>query len=60
MNVLVAFGTSTAYSRSIYEAFKTIGTADYMPHLYLGTSALLITLILFGKRFRKCNLDGLK
>lgn len=44
MNVLVvALGTSTAYSRSIYEAFKTIGTADYKPHLYLETSALLIT-----------------
>ncbi|MFD2629059.1 heavy metal translocating P-type ATPase [Oceanobacillus kapialis] len=48
MDVLVALGTSAAYFYSLYEALKTIGT-DYMPHLYFETSAVLITLILFGK-----------
>ncbi|GAQ18564.1 copper-exporting P-type ATPase A [Oceanobacillus picturae] len=48
MDVLVALGTSAAYFYSLYEAIKTIGN-DYMPHLYFETSAILITLILFGK-----------
>ncbi len=48
MDVLVALGTSAAYFYSLYEAIKTIGTA-YEPHLYFETSAILITLILFGK-----------
>ena len=48
MDVLVALGTSAAYFYSLYEAIKSIGT-DYMPHLYFETSAILITLILFGK-----------
>ncbi|WP_269410983.1 heavy metal translocating P-type ATPase [Lentibacillus daqui] len=45
MDVLVALGTSAAYFYSLYEALKTIGK----PHLYFETSAVLITLILFGK-----------
>ncbi|WP_102029496.1 heavy metal translocating P-type ATPase [Salirhabdus sp. Marseille-P4669] len=49
MDVLVALGTSAAYFYSLYEAMKTIGNPDYMPHLYFETSAVLITLILFGK-----------
>lgn len=49
MDVLVALGTSAAYFYSLYEAFKTIGNPGYMPHLYFETSAILITLILFGK-----------
>ncbi|WP_087973362.1 heavy metal translocating P-type ATPase [Oceanobacillus rekensis] len=49
MDVLVALGTSAAYFYSLYEAFKTIGIPGYMPHLYFETSAILITLILFGK-----------
>ncbi|SES02862.1 Cu+-exporting ATPase [Gracilibacillus ureilyticus] len=49
MDVLVALGTSAAYFYSLYEAFKTIGNPDYMAHLYFETSAVLITLILFGK-----------
>ncbi|MGJ9459317.1 heavy metal translocating P-type ATPase [Oceanobacillus sp. CF4.6] len=49
MDVLVALGTSAAYFYSLYEAFKTIGNPPYMPHLYFETSAILITLILFGK-----------
>src|SRR5690606_21338807 len=46
---LVALGTSAAYFYSLYEAIKTIGNPEYMPHLYFETSAVLITLILFGK-----------
>lgn len=49
MDVLVALGTSAAYFYSLYEAFKTIGNPGYMAHLYFETSAILITLILFGK-----------
>ncbi|MFC2947050.1 heavy metal translocating P-type ATPase [Virgibacillus sediminis] len=49
MDVLVALGTSAAYFYSLYEAFRTIGNPDYMPHLYFETSAIIITLILFGK-----------
>ncbi|MDL4841239.1 heavy metal translocating P-type ATPase [Aquibacillus rhizosphaerae] len=49
MDVLVALGTSAAYFYSLYEAFKTIGNPEYMAHLYFETSAVLITLILFGK-----------
>src|SRR5699024_5325131 len=49
MDVLVALGTSAAYFYSLYEAFRTIGNPGYEPHLYFETSAILITLILFGK-----------
>ncbi|MFS0752809.1 heavy metal translocating P-type ATPase [Oceanobacillus sp. 1P07AA] len=49
MDVLVALGTSAAYFYSLYEALKTIGNPSYMPHLYFETSAVIITLILFGK-----------
>jgi Cu+-exporting ATPase len=49
MDVLVALGTSAAYFYSVYEGFLTIGNPGYMPHLYFETSAIIITLILFGK-----------
>lgn len=49
MDVLVALGTSAAYFYSLYEAIKNIGNPGYDPHLYFETSAILITLILFGK-----------
>ncbi|ENH98054.1 copper-transporting ATPase [Gracilibacillus halophilus YIM-C55.5] len=49
MDVLVALGTSAAYFYSLYEACKTIAHPEYTPHLYFETSAVLITLILFGK-----------
>ncbi|MUK89263.1 heavy metal translocating P-type ATPase [Ornithinibacillus sp. L9] len=49
MDVLVALGTSAAYFYSLYEGLKTIGNPHYMPHLYFETSAIIITLILFGK-----------
>lgn len=49
MDVLVALGTSAAYFFSIYESIKAWMTPGYSPHLYFETSAVLITLILFGK-----------
>ncbi len=49
MDVLVALGTSAAYFYSIYEMFKWLSHTTQMPHLYFETSAVLITLILFGK-----------
>ena len=48
MDVLVALGTSAAFFYSIYESIKWLIT-NYEPHLYFETSAVLITLILFGK-----------
>src|SRR5699024_1066305 len=56
MDVLVALGTSAAYFYSLYEGIKTIGT-NYEPHLYFETSAILITLILFGK-YLEANAKG--
>lgn len=49
MDVLVALGTSAAYFYSTYEMIKWLTGATNMPHLYFETSAVLITLILFGK-----------
>ncbi|EHJ07389.1 heavy metal translocating P-type ATPase [Staphylococcus simiae] len=49
MDVLVALGTSAAYFYSVYESIKWLNNLNYMPHLYFETSAVLITLILFGK-----------
>ncbi|MDW4067267.1 heavy metal translocating P-type ATPase [Staphylococcus saprophyticus] len=49
MDVLVALGTSAAYFYSLYEMVKCLFNANVMPHLYFETSAVLITLILFGK-----------
>ncbi|WP_208001758.1 heavy metal translocating P-type ATPase [Macrococcus brunensis] len=49
MDVLVALGTSAAFFYSLYEAVKTVRQPAYQPHLYFETSAVLITLILFGK-----------
>src|SRR5690625_1379453 len=49
MDVLVALGTSAAYFYSLYEGILTIGNPAYHPHLYFETSAVIITLILFGK-----------
>ncbi|SDH86256.1 Cu+-exporting ATPase [Alteribacillus persepolensis] len=49
MDVLVALGTSAAYFYSLYETIQTIGNPTYVPHLYFETSAVIITLILFGK-----------
>lgn len=57
MDVLVALGTSAAYFYSLYESIKTIIVPGYVPHLYFETSAVLITLILFGK-YLEANAKG--
>ncbi len=49
MDVLVAVGTSAAYFYSIYEMVRWLSGVTTQPHLYFETSAVLITLILFGK-----------
>lgn len=50
MELLVAIGTSAAYGLSIYMIFKNLGHQDHqMPHLYFESSAIIITLVLFGK-----------
>lgn len=49
MDVLVAVGTSAAYFYSIYEMIQWLLGKLNEPHLYFETSAILITLILFGK-----------
>ena len=49
MDVLVALGTTAAYGYSIYESIKWMIQPNITPHLYFETSAILITLILFGK-----------
>ncbi|HZW68146.1 MAG TPA: heavy metal translocating P-type ATPase, partial [Pseudogracilibacillus sp.] len=57
MDVLVAMGTSAAYFFSIYEGIKAARTSGYEAHLYFETSAILITLILFGK-YLEANAKG--
>src|SRR5699024_242854 len=54
---LVAMGTSAAYFFSIYEGIKAATMTGYEPHLYFETSAILITLILFGK-YLEVNAKG--
>lgn len=49
MDVLVSLGTSAAYFYSIYEMIRWLLNKVNEPHLYFETSAILITLILFGK-----------
>ncbi|WP_425413720.1 heavy metal translocating P-type ATPase [Salinicoccus carnicancri] len=49
MDVLVAMGTSAAFIFSLYETYKWMAGATMHPHLYFETSAIIITLILFGK-----------
>ncbi|ARQ06068.1 copper chaperone CopZ [Macrococcoides canis] len=49
MDVLVALGTSAAFFYSLYESIKGMRGLTNDPHLYFETSAVLITLILFGK-----------
>ncbi|WP_392558644.1 heavy metal translocating P-type ATPase [Orbus mooreae] len=48
MDLLVAMGTSAAYGLSLYQLIKWWGSGS-MPHLYFESSAVIITLILFGK-----------
>ncbi|MBX5318630.1 copper-translocating P-type ATPase [Staphylococcus caprae] len=49
MDVLVAVGTSAAYFYSLYEMIQWLTHHVNEQHLYFETSAILITLILFGK-----------
>ncbi len=49
MDVLVALGTSVAYLYSVYETVRWLTGIEASPNLYYETSAVLITLILFGK-----------
>ncbi|NLI92458.1 MAG: copper-translocating P-type ATPase [Peptococcaceae bacterium] len=50
MDVLVAMGTSAAYFFSVYNAFFVpAGHEGMMKNLYFEASAVIITLILFGK-----------
>ncbi len=49
MDVLIVLGTSAAYFYSVYEAFKSLTAMHGEMHLYFETSAVLITLVLFGK-----------
>src|SRR5690625_7904421 len=50
-------GTSASYIYSIYEGIKAMSISGYEPHLYFETSAILITLILFGK-YLETNAKG--
>jgi len=45
MNSLVSIGTNAAY----FYSFIILITSPAMPHLYFETSAVIITLILFGR-----------
>jgi len=47
MDLLVAIGTSAAYFFSVYNGF--IANAQTMPELYFEASAVVITLVLYGK-----------
>lgn len=49
MDVLVVMGTSAAFIFSLYESYLWMTGAAQNPHLYFETSAIIITLILFGK-----------
>ncbi|MFC3419349.1 heavy metal translocating P-type ATPase [Salinicoccus hispanicus] len=49
MDVLVVMGTSAAFIYSLYGTYSWMTGATMHPHLYFETSAIIITLILFGK-----------
>ncbi|QQD84819.1 heavy metal translocating P-type ATPase [Jeotgalicoccus sp. ATCC 8456] len=49
MDVLVVMGTTAAYGFSLYETYLWMTDAVGHPHLYFEASAIIITLILFGK-----------
>src|SRR5699024_7931955 len=49
MDVLVAMGTSAAYFYSLYESYRWMIGETAHPHLYFEASAVIVTLILFGK-----------
>ncbi|HAR63507.1 MAG TPA: heavy metal translocating P-type ATPase [Candidatus Margulisbacteria bacterium] len=49
MDVLVAMGTSAAYFFSVYNGFFKSAHMDLHRELYFEASAIIITLVLFGK-----------
>lgn len=51
MDVLVALGTTAAYTYSLYLTIQSLGSHGYTDGLYYETSAILLTLILLGKLF---------
>lgn len=51
MDVLVALGTIAAYVYSLYLTIQSLGAHGHTDGLYYETSAILLTLILLGKRF---------
>lgn len=51
MDVLVALGTTAAYVYSLYLTIQSMGAHGHTDGLYYETSAILLTLILLGKRF---------
>ncbi|MCY8931493.1 copper-exporting P-type ATPase CopA [Bacillus atrophaeus] len=51
MDVLVALGTTAAYVYSLYLTIQSLSAHGHTDGLYYETSAILLTLILLGKRF---------
>ncbi|MGK9431493.1 copper-exporting P-type ATPase CopA [Bacillus atrophaeus] len=51
MDVLVALGTTAAYVYSLYLTIQSLDAHGHTDGLYYETSAILLTLILLGKRF---------
>ncbi|MCY8517242.1 copper-exporting P-type ATPase CopA [Bacillus atrophaeus] len=51
MDVLVALGTTAAYVYSLFLTIQSLGAHGHTDGLYYETSAILLTLILLGKRF---------
>src|SRR5699024_8166303 len=49
MDVLFAMGTTAAFGFSLFETYRWLTGATAEPHLYFEASAIIITLILFGK-----------
>lgn len=49
MDVLVVMGTTAAYGFSLYQTYLWVIGDVVHPHLYFEASAIIITLILFGK-----------
>ena len=50
MDLLVALGTSAAYGLSLYQLVRSAEHGHATPHLYFEASAVVITLVLLGKR----------
>ncbi len=50
MDLLVALGTSAAYGLSLVELVRAEAHGHAAPHLYFEASAVVITLVLLGKR----------